>query len=169
MLALTREACTLLATAIDGIGDPFAIHGFASDGRHDVRYVRIKDFEQRLDAEVRSRLAGMAGGYSTRMGAAMRHAGRLLLARPERHRLLLIVTDGEPADIDERDPQYLRLDAKKAAEELRARGVLSYCLTLDPQADRYVERIFGARHYTIVDHVQRLPEKLPTLFASLTR
>ncbi|MCP5289378.1 MAG: VWA domain-containing protein [Burkholderiaceae bacterium] len=169
VLALTREACTLLATAIDGIGDPFAIHGFASDGRHDVRYVRIKDFEQRLDAEVRSRLAGMAGGYSTRMGAAMRHAGRLLLARPERHRLLLIVTDGEPADIDERDPQYLRLDAKKAAEELRARGVLSYCLTLDPQADRYVERIFGARHYTIVDHVQRLPEKLPTLFASLTR
>lgn len=169
VLELTREACTLLATAIDGIGDPFAIHGFASDGRHDVRYARIKDFEQRLDAEVRSRLAGMAGGYSTRMGAAMRHAGRHLLARPERHRLLLIVTDGEPADIDERDPQYLRLDAKKAAEELRARGVLSYCLTLDPQADRYVERIFGARHYTIVDHVQRLPEKLPTLFASLTR
>lgn len=169
VLELTREACTLLATAIDGIGDPFAIHGFASDGRHDVRYLRIKDFEQRFDAEVRSRLAGMAGGFSTRMGAAMRHAGRHLLARPERHRLLLIVTDGEPADIDERDPQHLRLDAKKAAEELRARGVLSYCLTLDPQADRYVERIFGARHYTIVDHVQRLPEKLPTLFASLTR
>jgi nitric oxide reductase activation protein len=103
------------------------------------------------------------------MGAAMRHAGRHLLQRGEKHKLLLIVTDGEPADIDERDPQYLRLDAKKAAEELRSSGILSYCLTLDPEADRYVERIFGANNYTIIDHVQRLPEKLPTLFASLTR
>ncbi len=169
VLELTREACSLVATAITGIGDPFAIHGFASDGRHDVQYFRFKDFDQRFDAEVKSRLAGMKGGLSTRMGAAMRHAGRHLLQRSERHKLLLIVTDGEPADIDERDPQYLRMDAKKAAEELRTQGVLSYCLTLDPQADRYVELIFGANHYTIVDHVQRLPEKLPTLFASLTR
>ena len=169
VLELTREACALVATAIDGIGDPFAIHGFASDGRHDVQYYRFKDFEQRLDDDVKSRLAGMKGGLSTRMGAAMRHAGRHLMQRSEKHKLLLIVTDGEPADIDERDPQYLRMDTKKAAEELRQNGVLSYCLTLDPEADRYVSRIFGANNYTIIDNVKRLPEKLPTLFASLTR
>ncbi len=169
VLELTREACALVATAIHGIGDPFAIHGFASDGRHDVQYYRFKDFEQQLDADVKSRLAGMKGGLSTRMGTAMRHAGRHLLQRSEKHKLLLIVTDGEPADIDERDPQYLRMDAKKAAEELRRNGVLSYCLTLDPEADRYVSRIFGANNYTIIDNVNRLPEKLPTLFASLTR
>lgn len=169
VLDLTREASALVATAISGIGDPFAIHGFASDGRHDVQYFRFKDFDQRFDGDVKSRLAGMKGGLSTRMGAAMRHAGRHLLQRSEKHKLLLIVTDGEPADIDERDPQYLRMDAKKAVEELRTGGILSYCLTLDPEADRYVERIFGANSYTIIDHVQRLPEKLPTLFASLTR
>lgn len=169
VIELTREACALVATAIHGIGDPFAIHGFASDGRHDVQYYRFKDFEQRFDDDAKSRLAGMKGGLSTRMGAAMRHAARHLMQRSEKHKLLLIVTDGEPADIDERDPQYLRIDAKKAAEELRSKGVLSYCLTLDPEADRYVERIFGANNYTIIDHVQRLPEKLPTLFANLTR
>ena len=169
VLELTREACALVATAINGIGDPFAIHGFASDGRHDVQYYRFKDFEQQLDADVKSRLAGMKGGLSTRMGAAMRHAGWHLMHRQEKHKLLLIVTDGEPADIDERDPQYLRMDAKKAAEELRRSGILSYCLTLDPEADRYVSRIFGATNYTIIDNVKRLPEKLPTLFASLTR
>lgn len=169
VLELTREASALVATAISGIGDPFAIHGFSSDGRHDVQYFRFKDFDQRFDGDSKSRLAGMKGGLSTRMGAAMRHAERHLLQRSEKHKLLLIVTDGEPADIDERDPQYLRMDAKKAAEELRAHGVMSYCLTLDPEADRYVERIFGANNYTIIDHVQRLPEKLPALFASLTR
>jgi len=103
------------------------------------------------------------------MGAAMRHAGHHLAMRPEQHKLLLIVTDGEPADIDERDPQYLRMDARKAAQELQRVGVNSYCLTLDPEADRYVSRIFGSGNYTIIDQVERLPEKLPTLFAQLTR
>lgn len=111
----------------------------------------------------------MKGGLSTRMGAAMRHAAHHLAARPEAHKLLLIVTDGEPADIDERDPQYLRMDAKKAVSELQQMGVNSYCLTLDPEADRYVSRIFGTNNYTIIDQVERLPEKLPTLFAQLTK
>ena len=169
VLDLTRDSCALLASAIHGIGDPFAIHGFASDGRHDVQYYRFKDFEQRLDPDVKSRLAGMKGGLSTRMGAAMRHGAHHLNQRSERHKLLLIVTDGEPADIDERDPQYLRMDAKRAAVELQQQGISSYCLTLDPDADRYVERIFGANNYTIVDQVERLPEKLPALFANLTK
>ncbi len=169
VLELTRDASALVASAINGIGDPFAIHGFASDGRHDVQYYRFKDFEQRLDDDVKSRMAGMKGGLSTRMGTAMRHAGHHLMQRSEKHKLLLIVTDGEPADIDERDPQYLRMDAKKATQELAQTGIMSYCLTLDPEADRYVERIFGANNYTIVDQVERLPEKLPALFASLTR
>lgn len=168
VLDLTREASALVATAIDGIDDPFAIHGFASDGRMDVQYYRFKDFDQRLDDDVKSRLAGMKGGLSTRMGTAMRHAGHHLMQRSEKHKLLLIVTDGAPADIDERDPQYLRLDTQKAVHELKKTGVLSYCLTLDPEADRYVERIFGANNYTVIDRVERLPEKLPRLFMSLT-
>jgi nitric oxide reductase activation protein len=169
VLELTREAATLVATAISGIGDPFAIHGFASDGRHDVQYFRFKDFRQKFDDEAKGRLAGMKGGLSTRMGAAMRHAAHHLLKQPERRKLLLLVTDGEPSDIDERDPQHLRHDTRKAVEELHSQGVMSYCLTLDPNADSYVKRIFGANNYTIVDQVERLPEKLPTLFASLTR
>ncbi|HEY5720643.1 MAG TPA: nitric oxide reductase activation protein NorD, partial [Gammaproteobacteria bacterium] len=135
VLELTREAAALVATAIHGIGDPFAIHGFASDGRHDVHYYRFKDFAQPLDEDAKSRLAGMRGGLSTRMGAAMRHAGHHLLRQPEQRKLLLLVTDGEPADIDERDPQHLRHDTRKAVEELHTRGILTYCLTLDPDAD----------------------------------
>jgi nitric oxide reductase NorD protein len=168
VLQLTREAATLVSTAIEGIGDPYAIHGFASDGRHDVQYYRFKDFNQHFDDEAKSRLAGMKGGLSTRMGAALRHAGQHLLKQPEKRKLILMVTDGEPADIDERDPQHLRHDTRKAVEELYSSGVLTYCLTLDPNADDYVKRIFGANNYTIVDHVDKLPEQLPTLFASLT-
>lgn len=166
---LAREATALLAWAIDGIGDPFAVHGFASDGRHDVQYYRFKDFEQPYDEKAKARLAGMHGGLSTRMGAAMRHAAGFLARRAERKKLLLLVSDGEPADIDVRDPQYLRHDTRKAVEELAARGISTYCLTLDSHADEYVPRIFGPRGYSVVDRVQRLPERLPAVFVGLTR
>jgi hypothetical protein len=168
ILQLTREAATLVSTAIEGIGDPFALHGFASDGRHDVQYYRFKDFNQHFDDEAKSRLAGMKGGLSTRMGAALRHAGVHLHKQQEKRKLILLVTDGEPADIDETDPQHLRFDTKKAVEELYSTGVLTYCLTLDPHADAYVKRIFGENNYTVIENVERLPEQLPLLFASLT-
>ena len=168
ILDLTRESAGLLSWAIDSIGDNFAVHGFASDGRHDVQYYRFKDFNQRYDDEAKSRLAGMKGGLSTRMGAALRHAGDHLLAQSASKRLVLLVTDGEPADIDERDPQYLRHDAKKAVEDNAMKGIHTYCLTLDPNADQYVSRIFGENNYSIVDNVERLPERLPNVFAALT-
>lgn len=168
VLQLTREATGLLAWAIDSIGDTFAVHGFASDGRHDVQYYRFKDFKQPYEDEAKSRMAGMRGGLSTRMGAALRHAGEHLVKQTSHRKLVLLITDGEPADIDERDPQYLRHDTKKAVEDLTMRGIHTYCLTLDPSADSYVSRIFGVNRYSIVDHVERLPERLPAVFAALT-
>lgn len=169
VLDLTRQACVLLADAISKVGDPFAIHGFCSDGRHDVEYYRFKDFDQHWDDVPKARLAGMTGQLSTRMGAAIRHAGHHLKLQRSAKKLLIVITDGEPADIDVRDPQYLRYDTKKAVEEIARHGVTTYCMSLDPRADNYVSRIFGQKNYMVVDHVQRLPEKLPLLYAGLTR
>ena len=169
VLQLAREATVLLADALDKIGDPFAIHGFDSNGRHDIEYFRYKDFGVPYNDHAKSRLAGMTGQLSTRMGAAMRHAGSILKRQPSNKKLLLVITDGEPADNDVRDPQYLRFDAKKAVEGLTRDGISTYCLSLDPRADQYVSRIFGARNYMVVDHVERLPEKLPMLYMGLTR
>ncbi|HZU77976.1 MAG TPA: hypothetical protein VFA70_14510, partial [Dehalococcoidia bacterium] len=76
---------------------------------------------------------------------------------------------GEPADNDVRDPQYLRHDAKQAVDELARKGITVYALSLDPHADPYVARIFGARNFTVVDRIERLPERLPLLYMSLTR
>jgi nitric oxide reductase activation protein len=118
---------------------------------------------------VKARLAGMQGSYSTRMGAALRHAGMYLGQQPKNKKILFIITDGEPADNDVRDPQYLRHDAKRAVEELARNGITTYALSLDPHADQYVSRIFGMNHFTVLEQVERLPEKLPMLYMGLTR
>jgi nitric oxide reductase activation protein len=169
IMDLTRSATVLLSDALDRIGDPFAVHGFCSDGRHDVHYYRFKDFDKPYNDLVKARLAGLKGSYSTRMGAALRHAGEQLKLQPKSKKVLFIITDGEPADNDVRDPQYLRFDTKRAVEELQRDGITTYALSLDPHADQYVSRIFGAKNFTVLDQVERLPEKLPMLYMGLTR
>ncbi len=168
VLKLAREATVLLADAMARIGDSFAIHGFSSNGRNDVGYYRFKDFDRPYGEQSKARLAGMRGQLSTRMGAALRHAGEFLRVRRAHKKLILLITDGEPSDIDVHDPQYLLHDAKKAVEANSRHGIYTYCMSLDPKADRYVARIFGARNYIVVDHLRRLPEKLPMLYMRLT-
>lgn len=169
VLHLAREATVLLASAMEKIGDRFAIHGFCSNGRNEVQYYRYKDFGWPFDDHVKARLAGMRGQLSTRMGGALRHAASWLRPRPADKKLILLITDGEPHDIDVHDPKYLLFDAKKAVEEASRSGIYTYCMSLDPKADEYVSRIFGQRNYTVIDHINRLPGKLPGLYLRLTR
>jgi len=168
ILELSQEAVSLLAWAVGHLGDPFAISGFHSNTRHDVQYYHIKGYNEPWDDTVKGRIGAMQAGYSTRMGAAMRHAAHYLQAQKAEKKLMLILTDGEPADIDSHDPQLLIQDAKQAVQELDRDGIFSYCINLDPKADEYVADIFGKR-YTIVDRVESLPEKLPELFMALTK
>ena len=168
ILELSREAVSLLAWAIDCLGDPFAIAGFHSNTRHEVRYQHIKGFSERWDDSVKARVAAMEASWSTRMGAALRHAGHYLGHRQADRRILLLLTDGEPADIDVDDGEYLHADTRKAVEELSSQGIATFCLSLDPRADDYVRHIFGNR-YLVLDRIERLPETLPQLYLQLTR
>jgi hypothetical protein len=168
ILDTAREAVALLGWAIAQLGDACAIAGFHSNTRHEVRYHHIKGFSESWDDTVKARLAAVEAGWSTRMGAAMRHAGRLLGARRTEKRILLVLTDGEPADVDVSDPQHLIADTKKAVEELASNGVTSFCLSLDPKADAYVGDIFG-RNWRVLDRIERLPEQLPMVYLNLTR
>jgi nitric oxide reductase NorD protein len=168
ILELSQEAVALLSMAIDELGDPFAIAGFSSNTRHLVRYQHIKGFSEKWDNEVKSRLAAIEAGYSTRMGAAIRHAGHYLSHQQTDKKLLLILTDGEPSDVDADDAHLLIADTAKAVKELDQDGVYTYCINLDPDADEYVQDIFG-NQYTVIDNVESLPEKLPQLFMALTK
>lgn len=168
VLELSQEAVSLLAWAVDQLGDPFSIAGFHSNTRHEVRYLHLKGYSESWDDTVKGRLAAMNAGYSTRMGAAMRHAAHTLQHRQADKRLMLILTDGEPADIDVKDKQLLIQDAHRAVQELDQMGIYTYCINLDPKADEYVSDIFG-NNFAVIDNVARLPERLPQLFMALTK
>ncbi len=168
ILQLSKEAVTLLGWAIEQLGDAFAIAGFSSNTRHEVRYQHIKGYEEHWDDTVKGRLAAMQAGWSTRMGAAIRHASHYLGARQADKKLMLVLTDGEPSDIDTHDDRQLIEDSRKAVVEADQEGIYTYCINLDPKADEYVKDIFG-NQYTVIDLVERLPEQLPKLFMALTK
>ena len=168
ILELSQEAVALLAWTVEQLGDPLAIAGFHSNTRHDVRYLHIKGFGEHFGDAAKGRMAAMQAGYSTRMGAALRHAAHTLAAQQADTRLLLVLTDGRPADLDVTDATLLVQDARQAVKELAALGITSYCINLDAAADSYVRDVFG-KQYTVVDRIASLPEKLPRLFMRLTR
>lgn len=169
VLDVERLSTAVLAQAMADLGDPFALAAFCSDSREDVRYFRIKDFGQPYDSLARSRLAGIESGLSTRLGAAMRHAGEDLKRTRSFRRLLLVVTDGEPSDIDVDDSKYLIEDARSAAQALNSGGIDTFCVALQSNEATYPDRIFGRRNVAVVSSVEQLPWELSRLFFRLTR
>ncbi|CAM5761334.1 hypothetical protein LMIY3S_00104 [Labrys miyagiensis] len=151
VIDLERQAATTVAEALDADRDRIAMHGFCSNGRHEVNYQRIKEFDEPFGARQRARLAALTSNLSTRMGAALRHATTTLAAEMADHKVILVLTDGEPADIDVVEEDYLVEDGHEAVVSAAAQGVRTFCLTLDRRADRYVRRIFGVRNFMIVE------------------
>lgn len=169
VLDLARSAALLTTLTLADAGDRCAIDAFCSNGRHEVRYDLAIDFGEAVDEAGLARLAGVRSRWSTRMGAALRHATSRLASQPHRRRLLLFITDGEPHDIDIHDRRYLIEDARRAVIEAAHRGVTVFCVTLDAAADNYVRTIFGSGNYRVLDHIDSLPRVLPSMVIRLTR
>lgn len=162
VLDLACQAALRCAAAMGRAGDACAIHAFCSEGREAVHYERLKDAAEPLDDAALARLAGLRSRWSTRLGAALRHATRLSEACPAEIKLLLLVTDGEPHDIDVHDPHYLVDDARQAVREARRRGVTPFCLCIGhaPMALQQLRRIFGPADVRSLADLAALPRAL---------
>jgi nitric oxide reductase NorD protein len=169
VLDVEKEALMVLAHGLSGCGDTYAISTFTSRRRESVRIETIKAFEQPLGEAVERRIAALRPGAYTRIGAALRHATGQFAERPERHRLILLLTDGKPNDMDHYEGRYGVEDTRMAVREARRRGICVFAITIDKKAGDYVPYIFGPGGYAIVGHVARLPSALPLLYRHLTR
>ena len=92
----------------------------------------------------------MKTGFSTRLGAAVRQAGEDLVSKTNYRKLLLIISDGEPSDIDVDDDEYLVEDAKYAVRRLAYNGIDVFCVGVECESNKNLSRIFGNRNYVII-------------------
>lgn len=168
MSALMRDAVLLLGETLSIAGERFAISGFSSNGRSQVKLTNFKRFSEAFE-ESKAGLADIRGEYSTRLGTAIRHSEGSLLKQPERKKLLLVITDGAPSDIDVYDSDYLQHDSWHAVHALARSGIKSFCLNLDSRADSVIEHIFGIGRFETLDNIARLPEVLSRIYLRHTR
>ncbi|MBO0611460.1 nitric oxide reductase activation protein NorD [Thiothrix fructosivorans] len=165
---VVRDALILFAESLSATRDRFALYGFSSLNRQNVRFYQLKKFTERYDAQVRGRIMATQPGYYTRMGAAIRHATQLLEAEPSQQKLLLLLTDGKPNDLDIYEGRYGLEDTRMALQEARRKGLKPFCVTIDDKAEDYLPRLFGKNGWVLLKKAKKLPQKLPQLYALLT-
>jgi nitric oxide reductase activation protein len=169
ILDVERLAVAVLAEAMGRLGDPFSLLAFASDGREDVKMTSIKAFDDPYDRTCKSRLAGLTSGLSTRLGTALRHAGHVIGTTKSARKLVIVLTDGEPSDIDVSDPLDLIEDARRAAIGLHSAGIDAYGVVLGQTGISAASRIFGRGSTMMVHRVEELPDRLSQLYFRLAR
>ncbi len=168
ILDVEKEAIVLFCEALQVVGDAFAIAGFSSTGRLGVDYMRIKDFEENVDDRVKCRINAMAPQRNTRMGAAIRHAYRQLEKTASKVRLLIILSDGFPNDVDYKH-HYAIEDTRKAIFEGHSKNIFTHAITVHFAGDPKLDDLYGNVHHNVISDVRELPDKLLRIYGSLTR
>lgn len=168
VLDVEKETLSVLANGLEACGDQFALYNFTSLRRDQVFVNTLKDFDEPMSAKIDRRMAAMKPGFYTRIGAAIRYVADQLDKQEHRHRLMLVITDGKPNDIDHYEGRYGIEDTRMAIREARRMGQTVYGVTIDKQAREYFPHIFGKGSYSIVSHLNKLPAALPAIYRSVT-
>ncbi len=167
VIDIEKEGLVLLCEALDALGDQYGLYAYSGQGRARVDFLTIKDFDDRLGASTAHRLGGLAPRHQNRDGAAIRHATTKLLKRDVKNRILMLLSDGRPLDDHYKDDYSLE-DTKAALREARHRGIETFCVTIDREAESYVRRMYAEARYCVISSVESLPARLPRIYRQLT-
>ena len=167
VIEISKEALMALTLGLTACGDDHAIYSFSSLRRDRVSVSSVKSFDEALGPRVFSRIGGLKPGFYTRFGAAMRHVTSELLETGSSARLLLVLTDGKPNDLDHYEGRYGVEDTAMAVREARRAGIGVFGITIDKKAQSYFPHIFGQNAYAITSHANDLIKALPKMYRHL--
>ncbi len=168
IIEIEKEGLVLMSEALEAVCDVYSINGFTSEGRRNVKFYVVKDFDEKYSEEIEKRIGGISFQNNTRLGAAIRHAAAKLLRHESRTKLLIILTDGRPYDHDYGDARYAREDVREALTEAKISGITPFCITIDRESESELKDLYGDVGYTIIDDVMTLPERMPNIYRRLT-
>jgi nitric oxide reductase NorD protein len=167
VIEIEREALMALAWGLEACGDTFAINAFSSLKRQRVWLHRVKSFDEAMNQTVDARIAALKPGHYTRLGAAIRHASAELAAQSRKRRLLLVITDGKPNDLDHYEGRHGIEDSHMAIREARRAGASVFGITVDRDGKAWFPRMFGQGGFALIPHPDKLTAALPQIYRQL--
>jgi hypothetical protein len=168
VIDVQKEAMAIMAEALEALGDPYAIYGFSSEGRFRVDMFNVKDFNEPYDEKAQYRLGNLQPLGLTRMGTVVRHATYKLEEVSSTIKILIILTDGRPYDMEYGNLEYAISDTKKAIQEARIKNIHPFIITSDKKGSDYLQMISPQTECVILPKVELLPTLLPALYRRLT-
>ncbi len=169
IIDVEKEALLLVCEGLDALGDRYNVLAFSGEGPRGVSVSTVKGFEESDRSGVQGRVAALQPDRYTRLGAAIRHATALLGQEAAAHRLLLLLSDGKPNDVDQYEGRYGIEDARQAVAEARLQAIHPFCLTVDREAPAYLPRLFGPTGFATLHDPARLPAVLVDVVQQLIR
>jgi nitric oxide reductase NorD protein len=169
IIDVIKDGLMVFSEALEKLRDRFAIYSFSSLQNKKVYFTIIKNFKERYDELIRGRIDAMQPFYYTRLGAAIRESAKILEKQSAKNKLLLIISDGKPNDEDRYDGRYGLEDTKKAIEEVKKKGIVPFCITIDQEAKAYLPFLFGRNGFAIVKDGKSLPKVIPEIYINLTK
>lgn len=169
VIDVARDAVSSLAHGLDACGDRFGIWAFSSLRRDRVFLTRCKRFDEPMSPNIDRRIAGLKSGHYTRLGTAIRHAAAQLAEERSAQRLLLVLTDGKPNDLDHYEGLHGIEDSRLAVREARRAGLVVHAVIIDDDGQDWFARIFGRSGFTLLPTPERLHIALPEIYRSLTQ
>lgn len=173
IIDVTKEALVLMAEALEEIGDAYAVYGFSGQGRDNVEFYHVKSFTESLSPTIKGRIGAIEPKRSTRMGPAIRHSLEKLKDIACRVKLLVLLSDGFPQDMDygtdRRSATYGIQDTMMALREADQAGVLTFCLTIDKAGHDYLREMCAPSRYMVLEDVTSLPTELPKVYQRYIR
>lgn len=160
VIDVEREALLLVCIALGAMAEPFAVQAFSGQGPQSVTVRTLKRFDEAYGNPVALRIAALEPEHYTRAGAAIRHASATLMQEPAAQRLLLLLSDGKPNDVDVYEGRYGVEDMRRAVIEAKLQGIAPFCLTVDRHAAAYLPSVFGANQYALLAKPSMLPTAL---------
>ncbi|MFY2822924.1 nitric oxide reductase activation protein NorD [Ruegeria sp. MALMAid1280] len=167
VIDIEREALAALAWGLNACGDDFAIHAFSSLKRQRVYVQRCKRFDEPMGTRVEQRIASLRPGHYTRLGAAIRHCSSDLAEQSRKRRLLLVITDGKPNDLDHYEGRHGIEDTCMAVREARRAGQSVFGVTIDKTGKSWFPRMFGQGGFAVIPDPHRLTMALPQIYRQL--
>lgn len=158
VLNMAGATAFFLSSVLERIGGSVAIEAFCSNGRADIKSLVIKTYDERDYTAVRNRLNSLHSHLSTRLGVSLRHGTEKLVRQKEGNRMLLLLTDGEPSDIDVFDRRYLVEDLKAAIEYCNRSSIKVFCLLLNPNQENAAHLSLRTWHHAVMRELDQLPE-----------